>query len=563
MKTSSFTLLAGAVALCPGLLLAKADLAKLRQLAPADALVYIEVPDAKRVDQRWANSPYGQMYSDKAVQAFFKALGQDSPEEYEEFQQVWSEISTHLDGPTVASLSIRGMDQVMASGGEADPDVSLFLAIGHNDKGFIIKTLMSENATKVEEPKISGYDLYKLQNDEVENEELSETYVLVGKDLAVMTMSVEDATSFAAGYAKAPATPGLASYADFQTMLSAHKDADIYGYINMRWIGQLIEQALEANRETIEAAAAEGNVVGVDQIKQVIGYNTWQSLNFSFDLNTESTSYSRIVYEKDGGLLGQWLRCFGSPIPQPDWVPSDIAYIQAMNYDFNAFLKSIETTAAKISPMAGGMTMMMKGQLKAQGIDLDAGILNNFDKEYVQLLPAASSGSANPVMLFRLKNTEAFMQTVQQLGAMQGMQILFEDYAGAHVYAMPMPPTEADSPMPTEIIQPVLAFQEPYLVYGVGRANVESVIDLLQKSPSQALFEQGQVKDALAAGGADSNAFAYVDLNAYVNLLIQYLAKIQGETIEPIQLDKHYISTGTSVITPNGMESRSTTHIVK
>ncbi|KAF0095818.1 MAG: hypothetical protein E1N59_594 [Puniceicoccaceae bacterium 5H] len=556
--------LLGSLIACPIAGHAKADLDQLRSMASQENLVYFEAPDFERLNEHSAESVWGQIFQNEDFQSYLRRLISKNDEEeaegFDEFLADWEEYSSHFDGPVVATINYENFDAFVNE--EADAfAITGFVAIGHDDKSFWEKDLKDDEAEKVD-VKLKGFDLYKLEDGDEEGMP-AEPYLLLGKDLMVLAFSKDGALSFAENYhGKSSSGPSLTETAYYQQMVENDPDADFYFYGNLQGVGGMLDKLLENFRPQIEEAAANGQVVGVDQIKQAIGYDSWRAYYFSagFD-GSESYMHGAMTYENGGGLLGELVSYYGTDLPQPMWVPADAPVVTVGNFDFSGVARMIERLVGRISPMGGGMYTMMKNQLKMQQIDIDGGLIGNLGSQIVQVYTVNDASIPGPVTVISLRDGAAFARTVSQLTGMQGMPLSFEDYNGARIASIQQPqvPTydENGEPVMPEASDQAftLATTADQLVYGMSRSGVEEVLDLMAGQADEPLLEQPELKAYLSEMPDDTVGYAYYDVNALLNTYLQMIAQLQGEEAPHIELDEDYIAIGSYRRAQDGLYS--------
>ncbi|MDP0498834.1 MAG: hypothetical protein Q7P63_01930 [Verrucomicrobiota bacterium JB022] len=558
MKTSSLSQLAAFTTLltCPLWTQAKVDLQQLRSMAPMDSLVYLEVGDTQQASQDWEKGPWGKAWESIDFQSYFQQMGMDE-EDQAEGSKVLEEIQnifSHLKGPAVLALKMDHFAEAFLGEDEsAQLEYNGYFAAGHADKKFFASYFEEEGAAKLDSLKVDGFDVYTLENEEAEEAAPAKLYVLLSDDTILLTLNEASAVKY--GHAvkgKRTKEAGLVQSPNFQKMLTTRPDEDMYIFANMAGFASVLDQVIDQNSDTIQEAADNGQVVGVDQLKAILGYNTWQSwyMASSFD-GEEATAYSAINWDGDGGLLGQIMSYHSGALPQPAWVPADASTLTVASYDMGDLLSGIERLVGRVSPMAGGMYMMMKNQFKMQQLDIEGNLIRNFGSGLVQYLPAEieESTDMNPVTLLTLRDGPALAQTLTMLSAMQGAPLQFEDYNGSQLLSFSTPQMAFDeegNPIesPTQMPAPTIAITAENLVYGMSRSSVEGVVDLLGSEASQPLIEEGFIQDYMKSMKPNAAMFAYYDLEKTLNLYLKAMAQMSGNTYEPVEIDGDFITLG-------------------
>src|SRR5690606_18953718 len=152
---------------------------------------------------------------------------------------------------------------------------------------------------------------------------------------------------------------------------------------------KLAFRAIEkAFRDGMEAAEGESGpnpmMPTADAIFQALQLGSIGAMTMAMDFQQDSIrmkSFMNVDYDRGVGRLAS---AYISNVPQPGFVPENVASLDSLSFDIGAFWKEFEQILMTASPMAGGMYQGYLAQIQqATGVDLRQGLINNLGPSIV------------------------------------------------------------------------------------------------------------------------------------------------------------------------------------
>ena len=244
--------------------------------------------------------------------------------------------------------------------------------------------------------------------------------------------------------------------------------------------------------------------------------------------------YSGILYSEKSGLLSLFEYAEGE-LPEARYLPDNVLNSSITLFDISAMYNSLETILGNASPSLIGMldAQMQKMQTDT-GVDLRAGILENFGTQIVSFSVLKKDVSSIPellqtqqVVVMDLKDTEAFSQALNALiDSAQFVRPLIKEsvFEGETIYNIVVPnePPEAEMEISYTITRSkfILNIGHISLLHSVLSEMAEESDGFWQDPDTIAIFERIEQPNAVHR--------TYYDLEQFIEPFFKVLASSSG-----------------------------------
>jgi hypothetical protein len=434
----------------PALVRAADKVEEWTKLMPESARLVLSIRNTPELLKDWDASALGRFMDDEAVKRWMAPL-------YKDGVPAWDKSMLDISGSTFAeNFSIYAGTTVSAFIAEGPEDfenrevryVTLSEIAGKEAEMEAAKVKQLEAHRKKEHPKaaqvakeIDGVNVKALAESDDADAEWLEGWAVV--DGVLLEASDAELMEEMIGRLKGGAEKDnpLAGRLTRLTEIRG-SEADLTFFVDLSSLIKMMQEKL-----TEEAGQnAGGSPFTPAQLFSALGMEELQGAALCVDF-TDAHSRADFVLlhaEKPEGIVPALLRGSGTDVPQPAFMPADVAAGGVNRQSLAAIYDTLFKSILKLGPLAAMATMQITAMEQKAGMSLRNDLLGSLDDVYMQVETFSPGAAGSPptnssVTGFKLKNPERFQAAFDALLKLMGDGFgVFEEseFEGHKVFSM-------------------------------------------------------------------------------------------------------------------------------
>ncbi len=520
---------------------------------PSDTLMFVKVSDYGQVLEDMENNPLLAFWEEDEIQEFFgpviskmeeafsenelkEELGIDEGQFREMFPGQMVLSVTEIDWSNLKKDDIPGKFIGLAEyGGDFEIiDKLIHHSLQGGDSNDGIKP-------EVVEREYLGAKIWMLEESDDTDDEESEKKIEVEiwaafEDILMVSTSLDQIHETISLLENESPEASIRANPTYARMVYDGSESELFFFMNLRDF--VTSMKAEVNKDPHFSQPNQLGFSG-DSVWQAFAPDVLEGFYVTMDTDDEEpVIYSGFLYTENRGIMGL-LPLGQGEVSKPNYISKDVFSVKVSLFSLSEFWDNLEGLIAAVSPFWYQNYEAILSQLTTSSeVDFRTSFFGNFGDEIVsfsevgeQTDPEAPSGWQNmdTVILLNLKDRQGFEIALEALKSMfQGEAEYFakREYLGVTIFSYNATAGLRIDNSAKSVFS--YALTDRYLLLGFNSVSLlEATLARLEESPSESLWDDEDVEEALSDLGQGSAATTYQDFGPFLNVMLDTLASAQ------------------------------------